>query len=142
MSHVVKSMTGYTKKVKPTMTKRTLTENQQRFLEVLFDEAAGDVVRAKQLAGYSDNTPTRLITEALKDEITEATRTYFSRIAPKAAVAMGNALNDPTELGIKDKMAAAKDLLDRAGLGKVERVDVSSSSGGIFYLPPKEGTNE
>jgi hypothetical protein len=45
-------------------------------------------------------------------------------------------------LGIKDKMAAAKDLLDRAGLGKVEKVDVSSSSGGIFYLPPKEGQNE
>ena len=124
------------------MAKRTLTENQQRFLEVLFDEAGGDVVRAKQLAGYSDNTPTRLIVEALKDEIAEATRSYFARIAPKAAMAMMGALNDPTELGIKDKMAAAKDLLDRAGLGKVEKVDVSSSSGGIFYLPPKEGVNE
>jgi hypothetical protein len=39
-------------------------------------------------------------------------------------------------------MAAAKDLLDRAGLGKVDKVDVSSSGGGIFYLPPKEGVNE
>jgi len=124
------------------MAKRTLTENQQRFLEVLFDEAGGDVVRAKQLAGYSDNTPTRLIVEALKEEIADATRSYFARTAPKAAMAMMGALNDPTELGIKDKMAAAKDLLDRAGLGKVEKVDVSSSSGGIFYLPPKEGVNE
>ena len=57
-------------------------------------------------------------------------------------MAMVNALSDPTELGIKDKMAAAKDLLDRAGRGKVEKVDVSSSGGGIFYLPPKEGKNE
>jgi hypothetical protein len=55
---------------------------------------------------------------------------------------MANAMVDPTELGIKEKMSAAKDLLDRAGLGKVDKVDVSSSSGGIFYLPPKEGTNE
>jgi len=55
---------------------------------------------------------------------------------------MVNALYDPTELGIKEKMAAAKDLLDRAGLGKVDKVDVSSSGGGIFYLPPKEGNNE
>jgi hypothetical protein len=39
-------------------------------------------------------------------------------------------------------MAAAKDLLDRAGLGKVDKVDVSSSGGGIFYLPPKDGKNE
>ena len=121
---------------------RALTENQQRFLEVLFDEAGGDVVAAKKLAGYSENTPTRLIVEALKDEIADATRSYFARTAPKAAMAMTHALYDPTELGIKDKMAAAKDLLDRAGLGKVDKVDVSSSSGGIFYLPPKEGTNE
>ena len=124
------------------MAKKNLTENQQRFLEVLFDEAGGDVVAAKKLAGYSENTPTRLIVEALKDEITDATRSYFARTAPKAAVAMTHALYDPTELGIKDKMAAAKDLLDRAGLGKVDKVDVTSSSGGIFYLPPKEGKNE
>ena len=121
---------------------RALTANQHRFLEVLFDEAGGDVVAAKKLAGYSENTPTRLIVEALKDEIADATRSYFARTAPKAAMAMTHALYDPTELGIKDKMAAAKDLLDRAGLGKVDKVDVSSSSGGIFYLPPKEGTNE
>ena len=124
------------------MTKKNLTENQQKFLEVLFDEAYGDVVLAKKLAGYSDNTPTRLIVEALKDEISDATRSYFSRTAPKAVMALVSALNDPTELGIKDKMAAAKDLLDRAGLGKVDKVDVSSSGGGIFYLPPKEGQNE
>ena len=121
---------------------RQLTENQQKFLEVLFDEAAGDVVLAKKIAGYSENTPTRLIVEALKDEIADATRTHFSRSAPKAVMALVGALSDPTELGIKEKMVAAKDLLDRAGLGKVDKVDVSSSSGGVFILPSKEGKNE
>ena len=121
---------------------RQLTENQQKFLEVLFDEAGGDVVLAKKIAGYSENTPTRLIVEALKDEIADATRTHFSRSAPKAVMALVGALSDPTELGIKEKMAAAKDLLDRAGLGKVDKVDVTSNGGGIFYLPPKEGSNE
>jgi len=121
---------------------RNLTEKQQRFLEVLFDEAGGDVVAAKKIAGYAPESSTTMIVEALKDEIAEKTRSYFARIAPKAAVSMSNALVDPTELGIKEKMAAAKDLLDRAGLGKVDKVDVSSSGGGIFYLPPKEGSNE
>jgi hypothetical protein len=120
---------------------RNLTENQQKFLEVLFDDAGGDVVLAKKLAGYSNGTPTRIIVESLKDEIGEATRSYFARTAPKAAMAMVQALSDPTELGIKDKMSAAKDLLDRAGLGKVDKVDVTST-GGVFYLPPKEGNNE
>ena len=121
---------------------RQLKENQQKFVEVLFDEANGDVVAAKRLSGYSENTPTRSIVESLRDEIADATRSYFARTAPKAAMAMTNALYDPTELGIRDKMSAAKDLLDRAGLGKVERVDVNSSGGGVFILPAKEGKNE
>ena len=120
---------------------RSLTERQQRFLDVLFDDAGGDVVQAKKLAGYGDNSSTTAIVEALKDEIAEKTRTYFARTAPKAAYALMGALQDPTQLGIKEKMIAAKDVLDRAGLGKVEKVDVTSG-GGIFYLPPKEGTNE
>jgi len=121
---------------------RNLTEKQQKFLEVLFDGAGGDVVQAKKLAGYGEQSSTTAIVESLKDEIGDRTRSYFARTAPKAAMAMVGALSDPTELGIRDKMSAAKDLLDRAGLGKVERVDVSSSSGGVFILPSKEGTNE
>lgn len=121
---------------------KNLTEKQQKFLEVLFDEAGGDVVLAKKLAGYNEASSTTAIVEALKDEIADKTRTYFARTAPKAAMAMVGAIHDPTELGIKEKMSAAKDLLDRAGLGKVDKVDVTSSSGGIFYLPPKEGNNE
>ena len=121
---------------------RNLTEKQQKFLDVLFDEAGGDVVQAKKLAGNGEQSSTTAIVESLKDEIGDRTRSYFARTAPKAAMAMVGALSDPTELGIRDKMSAAKDLLDRAGLGKVERVDVSSSSGGVFILPSKEGTNE
>jgi hypothetical protein len=116
---------------------RTLTENQQRFMEVLFEEASGDVVRAKKLAGYSENTPTRMIVESLKDEIFDATKTYMSRLGPKAACAYSSALDDPTQLGIKEKMVAAGQVLDRAGVVKTERVSVESS-GGLFILPPKE----
>jgi len=121
---------------------RNLTEKQQKFLEVLFDEAGGDVVQAKKLAGYGEQSSTTAIVESLKDEIGDRTRSYFARTAPKAAMAMVGALYDPTELGIRDKMSAAKDLLNRAGLGKVEKIDVGSSSGGVFILPSKEGTNE
>jgi hypothetical protein len=121
---------------------RVLTDNQTKFLEVLFDEAGGNHALAKKLAGYSENTPTKAVRDSLKDEIMSATTEYLVQIAPKAAVAMAKALDDPTELGIRDKMSAAKDLLDRGGFGKVERVDVNSSSGGVFILPAKEGKNE
>ena len=120
---------------------KQLTEKQQAFLSVLFDEAGGDVVAAKKLAGYSEGTARSSILKTLKEEISAATTEYMARIAPRAAVAMGNALIDPTELGIKEKMIAAKDLLDRAGFVKTERVNVESS-GGLFVLPAKEGKNE
>ena len=120
---------------------RTLTEKQQMFLNVLFEGANGDVVAAKKLAGYSENTPTTEVIKGLKDEIMEATQLYMSRNAPKAAMAMVGGLYDPTELGIRDKMAAAKELLDRTGLVKTEKLQVEAT-GGVMLMPPKQVVKE
>ena len=116
---------------------RTLTERQQKFLDVLFDEAGGDVVQAKLIAGYSTSSSTTDIIKSLKDEVLEATQLYMSRNAPRAAVAMVSGLLDPTELGIRDKMSAAKELLDRTGLVKPEKMQVEST-GGVMLLPAKD----
>ena len=115
---------------------RTLTERQKKLLEVLFDEADGDIVAAKKLAGYSDNTPTSEIVASLKDEIMDATHMYMARNAPKAAMSMVGALHDPTQLGIRDKMTAAKELLDRTGLVKTEKMQVEAK-GGVMLMPAK-----
>ena len=120
---------------------RNLTEKQQKFLEVLFDGAGGDVVQAKKLAGYVEGTSTTAIVESLKDEIGDRTRSYFARTAPKAAMAMVGALSDPTELGIRDKMSAAKELLDRTGLIKTEKIQVEAS-GGVMLMPPKKQSDD
>ena len=116
---------------------RELTEKQRLFLDVLFDKAQGSIVQAKKLAGYSDGTSSSEVVRSLKDEINEATREYLARVAPKAAFSMANVLDDPTELGIKEKIGAAKDLLDRTGHAKTEKMEVSSSTG-LFILPPKD----
>jgi hypothetical protein len=115
---------------------RALTERQKKLLEVLFDEAGGDIVAAKKLAGYSDNTPTAEIVASLKEEILDATHMYMARNAPKAAMSMVGALYDPTELGIRDKMTAAKELLDRTGLVKTEKMQVEAK-GGVMLMPAK-----
>ena len=116
---------------------RALTEKQQKLLAVLFDEAGGDIVAAKKLAGYSDSTSSTEIISSLKDEILDATSSYMARNAPKAAMAMVGALYDPTELGIRDKMAAAKELLDRKGLVKTEKMQVEAK-GCVMLMPPKQ----
>ena len=120
---------------------RQYTENQVKFLDVLFDEAGGDVATAKKLAGYADGTSTTVVVKSLKEEILEATQQYMARNAPKAAVAMADALLDPTELGLRDKMSAAKELLDRTGLVKTEKLQVEAS-GGVMLMPPKKQIEE
>ena len=67
---------------------KQLTDKQQKFLEVLFEEAQGSAVMAKKLAGYSDTTSTSHVVNSLKEEIIDATQTFLSRNAPKAAMAM------------------------------------------------------
>ena len=120
---------------------RRYTENQVKFLDVLFDEAGGDVATAKKLAGYADGTSTTVVVKSLKEEILEATQQYMARNAPKAAVAMAGALLDPTELGLRDKMSAAKELLDRTGLVKTEKLQVEAS-GGVMLMPPKKQSDD
>ena len=116
---------------------RQLTEKQQAFLAVLFDEANGNITEAKKLAGYSSNVKNSEIINSLKDEILEATQTYMASNAPQAAVAMVSGVIDPTQLGIRDKLNAAKELLDRTGLVKTEKMQVEAS-GGVMILPPKQ----
>tara|TARA_R110000823_G_scaffold167973_2_gene300207 strand:- start:183 stop:557 length:375 start_codon:yes stop_codon:yes gene_type:complete len=120
---------------------RQYTENQVKFLDVLFDEAGGDVATAKKLAGYAEGTSTTVVVRSLKEEILDATQQYMARNAPKAAVAMASALLDPTELGLRDKMSAAKELLDRTGLVKTEKLQVEAS-GGVMLMPPKKQSDD
>jgi mevalonate kinase len=119
------------------MASRQLTEKQQKFLDALFEGANGDVGQAVKMAGYSGNTTTTEVVRSLKDEILEVTQMYLARNAPKAAQAMVGALNNPTELGIRDKMAASKELLDRIGIVKTDKISVVAS-GGVILLPPKQ----
>ena len=120
---------------------RELTDKQQKFLQVLFDEAGGDVAMAKRLAGYAEGTSTTDIVTGLKEEILEATQIYMARNAPQAAVALAGGMLDPTQLGIRDKLSAAKELLDRTGLVKTEKMQVEST-GGVMLMPPKKQEEE
>tara|TARA_R110000796_G_scaffold13733_1_gene44229 strand:+ start:4169 stop:4537 length:369 start_codon:yes stop_codon:yes gene_type:complete len=119
------------------MAKRELTEMQQRFLDVLFEEAEGDPIKAKKLAGYSDNVGTTSITSALTNEIAELTRKFIAQSSTKAAYAMFSVLGkDADMLGVKERISAAKDIMDRAGFVKTEKVEVTAVEP-LFILPAK-----
>ncbi len=117
---------------------RELTPLQKTFLEVLFSPAcAGDYNKAKKVAGYSDNTSGSEVVRGLKAEIEEAARDYFVANVPKAAVKLVGVLDNPSALGTQSTLAAAKEILDRVGIVKPEKVTVDHT-GGVLLLPPKE----
>lgn len=116
--------------------KRVLTEKQEKFLEYLFQEAKGDPLQAKRMAGYSENVGTASVVNSLQEEIGDYTRKFISSSATKAAYSIYDILSNPTELGNKEKMMAAKDILDRGGFGKIEKIEVTATTP-LFILPAK-----
>ena len=120
---------------------RNLTEKQQKFLDVLFEEAGGNLVTARKLAGYADGVSTKAIAESLAEEIADLTKKFISSSAVKAAYSMFEVMNNPTDLGNKEKMTAAKDVLDRSGFIKTEKVEVSAANP-LFILPQTANEDE
>ena len=118
--------------------KRTLTDKQQSFLTHLV-ETQGDAKEAAKLAGYSSHY--HHVVKTLKSEILELTQEVLANSAPKAAFKLVEIMDSKRPIiQANNKLAAAQTLLDRVGVGKVERVDVNHNvnSGGIFLMPDKQ----
>lgn len=117
---------------------RELTLLQKAFIDALFSPSCeGDYFKAKRMAGYSDNTSVAEIIKGIKPEIEEATREYFIANAPRAATKLVGVLSNPSALGNQSTLSAAKEVLDRVGIVKPEKVTVDHT-GGVLLLPAKE----
>ena len=118
--------------------KRELTDKQEAFLQHLV-ETQGDAKEAAKLAGYSSHY--HHVVKTLKSEILELTQEVLANSAPKAAFKLVEIMesNRPI-IQANNKLAAAQTLLDRVGVGKIDRVDVNHNvnSGGIFLMPDKQ----
>ncbi len=113
------------------------TEKQEAFLEALLSEARGNVRLAMDIAGYAKTTKTAEVVGPLKEEIIDRASMMLALNAPKAAFGIFDVLDDPSALGARNTIAAAREVLDRSGLAKKEQVEVTANAGGMFILPPK-----
>jgi len=121
---------------------KTLTPKQEDFLVALLGEARGNIRAAMDMAGYSKSTKTTEVVGPLTEEITERASMILAMNAPKAAFGIVDVLDDPSALGARNAISAAREVLDRTGLVKKEQVEVSGNAGGIFILPPKTANDE
>ena len=119
--------------------KKSLTDSQEKFLDVLFGEAKGNPKKAGELAGYSEHSYPKVLRN-LKSEIVSRAENYLATHSAKAASKMVDMLDeDGTTPHAAIRLEAAKQILDRIGIAKKEKVDINVRAlQGLFILPAKD----
>ena len=120
-----------------------LTDQQEKFLNALFGEAKGSPKMAGEIAGYAPQSYPKVL-KSLKEEIIERAEPQLAVYSPKATMGLIEALDEDGKTpGANIRIEAAKQILDRVGLAKREKLDINAKvAHGIFILPPKEKTSE
>ena len=123
--------------------KKSLTNTQEKFLDVLFGEAKGDPRKAGELAGYSGHSYPKVLRN-LKSEIITRAENYLATHSAKAATKMVDMLDeDGTTPHANIRMEAAKQILDRIGIVRKDQLDINMKSlHGIFILPAKDSIDK
>jgi len=120
--------------------KKELTTKQEAFLSYL-TEAGGDPKRAAEMAGYAVSS-TNAVVKSLKTEILDLATNILAQSAPKAAMKLVAIMDSSEPIPQANmRIQAAQTILDRVGLGKTDRLDVTvNTNGGLFILPAKQET--
>jgi len=119
---------------------KELTTKQSSFLENLV-VCNGDTKKAGELAGYSAASVPSVV-KSLKTEILDMAEGILAQSAPKAALKLVDIMDSSEPIPQANiRIQAAQTILDRVGLGKTDRLDVTvNTSGGLFILPAKNET--
>lgn len=118
-----------------------LETREQYFLDILFDECGGDFKAAMTSAGYPANHPVGELRRKLSKQIKQASKDYIVSMTPKAAVSLGGVLINPSELGAKNIISAAKEILDRGDVNKEEQ-KMEAMENVVILLPPKRSESD
>lgn len=113
-----------------------LTEQEQKFLDILFDTHKGNIRNAMTESGYAKSVPTSVVRNKLKNKIREEAEGYLSANTAKAVISITDVLDDPTAMGAANVLKAAKEILDRSGVNAPEAKEKVIERN-IFFLPMK-----
>lgn len=116
-----------------------LTNKDNKFLEVLFDECKGNIKEAMKVVGLTG--PQSAITKRLGKQIKELSSDYLLANTARATISLVTTLDDPNLPGTKNILATAKEILDRSGVVKKEETQVVEHNY-MFILPAKDSPQE
>lgn len=116
---------------------RDLTDQEKTFIHALF-ETRGNATEAARVAGYSEGNAYYLTKRLAKDIIAVAEH-ILTINAPKAAMTVVDGLGgDDAKMITNTNLEAAKQILDRVGITRQDRLDVKVEAvNGLFILPVK-----
>jgi len=122
------------------MSNKQLTTKQEAFLDNLV-KVGGDPKQAAELAGYSEGSYSSVV-KSLKTEILDLATNILAQSAPKAAFKLVDIMDSSEPVPQANmRIQAAQQILDRVGLGKTDRLDVTvNTQGGLSILPAQEET--
>lgn len=117
------------------MTTNKLTEQEEFFIDRFLEH--GVVAQACEESGLNRNSATWLM-KRHKDAILERGKTKLMQFMPEAITELGGMLKDgATKSGATIRMEAIKQILDRVGLIKTEKMEVEGNVGGVMIIPMK-----
>jgi hypothetical protein len=117
---------------------KNLNVQQLAFLNALSGEAKGNLHIAKDMAGYAPTTAISDVVRPLKDYIAQLAKDVIMQQALKAAFALGDVMDNPAEMGAANKVKAATEVLNRAGIGTPEDTSNTGPKAAVILLPAKD----
>lgn len=118
------------------MTERVLSEDEQKFLDALFD-TKGHIGNAAEVLGWPASRGYAVVRK-LRAEIIEQAEYILALYGPRASFTLAEGVEGDAPLS-PTKIEAAKQILDRIGVVKKEKVEITGPENTpLFILPAKK----
>jgi hypothetical protein len=120
------------------MTIKVITPEHKKFLSSML-ETGGNATKSAELAGFSKNYAYDLV-EGLREELINQAESVLALHATRAAFALADGLDHESEKPLNAvRIECAKQVLDRVGIVKKEKIEVSAAENTpLFILPAKQ----
>lgn len=117
-----------------------LTVQEQLLVDLLFDNGETmfkrqDFDKLAREAGYKNIGDAISRSDAIKLAVRKRAELEMAFATPKALSTITEAMSEDS-LASPQALKAAEGILDRTGLGKIERLSVSNETNGVVILPP------
>ena len=114
-----------------------LSEKHTRFLDVLFGEARGNISEAGRICEVS--RPHEMA-KTLRKHISARSEEHIAMLAAKAVHVLEDVMDEEASQvpGVMNRLAGAKETLDRMGIVKTEKINVNGENIGVIMLPEKK----